>query len=429
MSLKKTTLDEEKIADYIAKTDIFRPFYKKSYEKRFSILCIVDSSESMKIWESLIDEFIKDVKNYHIFKEVKVYYLSSDLEAPKLFKKKDKNTILNPKWYRQFEQNTIAFIFSDMLSKSWSSGKLLDEIKLWQNYIPLSIIQMLPQRLWNGTKLIDASMGKMSHRKKFRRNKEIVSRVEEVLRYEEPSLENFIKIPILNFNESAIDAYGKVMRSLSNNRIDGALFEQEDFRGEYKLSIEDNNKDAITRLKGFYKYASTQAKELLELLAVVPLSLPIIKLVQKKLLPQSNQEHLSEIFMSSIIEKKQKVDGFYQFSKLENEQVGVREELIKKIGAKKVFQTIMKISEVIEKQGAVFDFLAYVVNPDSLKEGNEFSEIDREFTRVSVSVLREMGDKYSTMADSLLEYLDEGEEDVEVVIPESKRFMMKLVRI
>jgi hypothetical protein len=89
-------------------------------------------------------------------------------------------------------------------------------------------------------------------------------------------------------------------------------------------------------------------------LAVVPLSLPIIKLVQKKLLPQSTQEHLSEIFMSSIIDKEQKVDGFYQFSKREDEERGVREELIKKIGARRAFETITKLSEVIKKQGGSF---------------------------------------------------------------------------
>jgi len=180
VSSQQTILDEEKIADYIAKTDIFRPFYKKSYEKRFSVIFMVDSSESMKIWEDLIDKFIKNVKNYHIFKDVFVYYVSTNSDKPQIFKNKDLTASLNSKWYKNFDSNTITFMFSDMLSKSWSSGDLLNQILLWQKYFPFSIVQMLPQRLWNATKLIDASIGKMSHDKKFPLNSKIVSRMEEI---------------------------------------------------------------------------------------------------------------------------------------------------------------------------------------------------------------------------------------------------------
>ena len=66
ISKKQIKLDEEKIAEYIIHTNFFKPFYKKNYEKRFSILFIVDISESMNIWEDFINNFIKDVKNYHI---------------------------------------------------------------------------------------------------------------------------------------------------------------------------------------------------------------------------------------------------------------------------------------------------------------------------------------------------------------------------
>ena len=79
---------------------------------------------------------------------------------------------------------------------------------------------------------------------------------------------------------------------------------------------------------------------------------------------------------------------------------------------------------MIKRHGGVFDFLAFVVDPDSLKESREFSEIDREFARISVSVLHEMGGKYCDWADRLVEYLEGVEEDIEVVIPDSKRFMM-----
>jgi len=62
---------------------------------------------------------------------------------------------------------------------------------------------------------------------------------------------------------------------------------------------------------------------------------------------------------------------------------------------------------VIKRHGGVFDFLAFVVDPDSLKSTDEFSEIDREFARISVSVLYEMGGKYCDWADRLTHYWED----------------------
>ncbi len=426
-STQNHKFDEERIADYIAKTGIFRTFYQKGFEKRFSLLFVVDVSESMKIWERLINDFIRGIKNYHIFRETTIYYMPTDNREIKLYRKKGLSGGLNSNWYRNHTKDSITFLLSDMISKAWSSGRVLEELMEWQRYTPLAIIQMLPQRLWNGTKLIDASMGKMSSPKSFSLNSQLYSRAEEILLHEEGNLPELLKIPILNFSEKSLNAYGMMMRSVPNSQISGALFEREDFRGEYQYSKKRLKLNSKERLRNFYRYASTQAKELLELLAVVPLSLPIIKLVQQKLLPQSSQEHLSEVLMSSIIDREQKIDGFYQFYRGTDEEEGVREELILKIGAREAFETIAQLSEIISTHGGVFDFIAFIRAKGNIKGSREFSEVDREFARISLSLLRKMGNNYSYLADKLSNYLEEYEEDseeIEVIIPRSKRFMM-----
>jgi serine/threonine protein kinase len=51
--------------------------------------------------------------------------------------------------------------------------------------------------------------------------------------------------------------------------------------------------------------------------------------------------------------------------------------------------------------------LAFVVNPDSLKLSDEFSEVDREFARVSVVLLKQMGEQYQYLTDKLIHYGEE----------------------
>ena len=53
--------DEEKTADHIASSNIFVPQYKASYEKRFEAIFLVDVSDSMEIWQELVDEFFKSI--------------------------------------------------------------------------------------------------------------------------------------------------------------------------------------------------------------------------------------------------------------------------------------------------------------------------------------------------------------------------------
>lgn|GEM_PF-1404404 len=82
----------------------------------------------------------------------------------------------------------------------------------------------------------------------------------------------------------------------------------------------------------------------------------------------------------------------------------------------------MHLSKAIENHQGLFDFLAYILNPDSLNPSQLSNEIDREFARISVSLLKQMGEKYVALADGLVEYLDEGKyyEEDEVQVNELK---------
>jgi len=310
-------LDEEKIADYLSSTKIFKPFYQKSYTKRFSLTLIIDSSPTMEIWESVIDDFIKSIQKYYIFNDIIIYYLDD-----KLYTTQDQTKKPNPHWYKHKSKDDLIWILSDMVSPTWEKGEILAHIAQWQKYALVAIIQMLPKRLWNATKLLDASIDKFQSTQKFSSNPKLYSRTEAILQHEEDVGEYF-KIPIINFTQNSIDAYGSMMRLLSHSFVDGAIFENEDFEGEYHSSTTQSTKSLEQRLRNFYKYASTPAKELLELLAVVPLSIPIIKLVQQKLLPTAPKSTLAKYLSATSSIESSKEESFINLLAMKRERVSV----------------------------------------------------------------------------------------------------------
>ena len=59
------------------------------------------------------------------------------------------------------------------------------------------------------------------------------------------------------------------------------------------------------RLDLFRSLASPQAFQLATYLAAAPLSLPVMRLVQRVMLPDSLQVHLAEFFLSGLIQRKE----------------------------------------------------------------------------------------------------------------------------
>jgi len=410
----KQIFDEEKTADYFASSRIFVPQYKVSYEKRFEAIFLVDVSDSMEIWKELIDDFFKSIKSYGVFKKVTVYYLHSN-SGFELYKADEKRGKLNKSWYRNREDESLCFVLTDMLSQGWQDGAWLSSFEKWQSKFALSMVQMLPYHLWKGTILNRAMVTKFEGEKVFGKNKYLKSRgrVRDVN-------EKILKLPILNLDTNSFDKYGKVFLAKGKQYIDGAIFKVNK-NYESKEKIKTLKTDA-QRVEHFYKIASEEAIALAEYFSVIPLIFPVMKIVQEILLPDSTQVHLSEVFMSGLINKKHKLGDIYSFYDSEKSEESVREILLNLLGTSKAVETIVSISNYVSSTGGQFSFLAFLQDSNYLEKGGVSSEFDREFARISATLLEKMGGEYAKKANELIEFIEYEEEELTHITPTRKRF-------
>jgi formylglycine-generating enzyme required for sulfatase activity len=124
------------------------------------------------------------------------------------------------------------------------------------------------------------------------------------------------------------------------------------------------------------------AQELVEYLAAAPLSLEIMRLVQRVMLPDSRQVHLAEIFLSGLIKRVAEHPYIeYEFHD------GVRDLLLESALLPYSIDVLQKVSKHLERRwGGVLDFNAILLNSDLP------IEVDikhRVFAHISAQVLKD----------------------------------------
>ena len=153
-----------------------------------------------------------------------------------------------------------------------------------------------------------------------------------------------------------------------------------------------NPRDAIM---SFRAVSSALAFRLAGLLSAAPLRLPVMRLVQRTLLPQSHQVHLAEVFLGGLIQAIGPVEGtdpdFVDYDFLP----GVRDLLLDTSFAREAIQVQRTVSLYMEERfGHAFDFDAILESPDDF-DGTTVSAQNAAFARISAEVLKRLGSRYA----------------------------------
>jgi hypothetical protein len=159
---------------------------------------------------------------------------------------------------------------------------------------------------------------------------------------------------------------------------------------------------AAERVQRFRENASPLAYSLAGLLTTVPINLPIIRLIQRTMLPASDQVHLAEVFLGGLLKvasaNSATLDPDYiQYDFVE----GVRELLLPSVSISDTARVLAKIGDFIEENfGNALDFRALLTNPLAT-EGISISKESLPFAKVAARVLRTLGSDYASLADWL----------------------------
>ncbi len=432
-------LDEVATTQRIADEGLWLPVLKPMREPWLDLELVVDESISMQIWRRTIRELERLLKNYGIFRDVRVWGLisdeSEDKEEVKLNKHSENSVIAtkgkssqisnsvspqiqirrglgataknkfprSPKELIDPTNRRLVLVVSDCVSSFWGKDEIRKTLDLWSNHLPLAIVQMLPQWLWERTALGRESEVRLQGLTAGIANQYLIHK--EVSLWEELEEEKPIKVPIFTLESTSVATWAQMLSGKGNIWTLGYVFERD--ISQRKTGVFKSSSGELTaeqRVQRFRVTASPMARKLAGLLSASPvISLPVVRLIQETMLKDSLQVNVAEVFLGGLLKLLSEINAqtnpdymLYEFWD------GVRNFLVDSVPSTYVLTILDKVSEYVAKKAGLSleEFTAVLKQEKVVNDSHVIESIDY-FATVTAQVLRRLGGEYAEFADKL----------------------------
>jgi formylglycine-generating enzyme required for sulfatase activity len=398
-------LDEAETTKFIAEQDIWLPIFRDSARSWFEILLIVDKSPTMVIWDGLVAEWRNLLQRHVAFSVIHEFSFEYEKDRVKLCI--HSNRYCKPTELVDYTGNKIILIISDCMSSAWYSGEITKFLEIWEKSNPIAIINVLPQRLWHLSGLSSARKTDLRAISPGLANNKLI-----IYDSKKSSIKS-VKVPVFNLDEEDLNLWANSIMGKNKDWISGFIFkpsdsvEQKDYFNQITNQINEMKKpSAEDRIQRFYSNSSDMARELAMLLALVPLSLPVMRLVQHTALKESKLVHLAEFFLSGLIKKEHA--GECEYIEYEFHD-GVRQILLDKYLNMDIKKDVFKkTTEYLHQNfGSPLSFKAYLLDPDNFDRKSKKVKIDpkhRQFAYIAEQVLKSINKGTRNIYEDLMEY-------------------------
>lgn len=307
-SLTKSTLDEQATVDRIAQRDIWVPVLKPAQERWFDVELVIESSPFSFIWEETLEEFQQVLEQQGAFRNVRTWSLEiTDLGDMLLRPRRqpllgaDVPISRSPKELVDAAGRRLVLVVSDCRSPIWQQGNIHDWLKLWSQHGPTAIAQLLPERLWDESELDVGYPAQVSNLHPGAPNDKL--QVWELPLRRSPAPQDTLTLPIVTLTEKSLQQWALVVAAAGRQRSPARLFDLNWVRDEERDRTADilTPQSASDRVELFRATASPIAQKLAGMMAAVPVRLPVINLIQKRLLPEAKPIHVAEVFSSGLL--------------------------------------------------------------------------------------------------------------------------------
>ena len=416
-------LDEEATVRLIADSHIWMPVLRPMLERFHDVALVVDASPSMTIWQQTVDEFLRLLENHGAFRNVTTWSLAP-LRAGAGELALFPGIGPHPHWRDAHMLQEIIdpigrrliLLLSDTVDDAWYRSTMADALALWGTHNLTTLVQMLPAGLWQQTALagyrqVSLFCPSLPMNNRF---SHVEHTIFDLLDEEEPT---DMPIPVVTLDDYALAQWAEFVTGKQGVRQPGLIWPGSPLPLVETYST--NTTDPITAEKQvdtFMATASPLAQQLAGYLATVPLTLPIMRLVQQHpILVHTRHTQLAEVFLSGLLYRQTPADAAihpdevcYDF------HPGVREHLREIIRISDGIAVMSHISDYfVRRSGTNLNLRALLADPTSV---DTLPIIDTKdpFTNITLKTLHDFGGKYRDLAKRLSERLETQKEASQV---------------
>ncbi|MFI9205056.1 SAV_2336 N-terminal domain-related protein [Streptomyces sp. NPDC053048] len=300
-------LDENATAEGGASSGVLEPVYRPGEPRAATMHLLMDASASMVVWERMLEELRQTCAQLGLFRDVRVRYLHRGADGEPLIG----TTAVpggagrpHPRAAQQFRDPTgrsLTLVISDCVGRLWQEGRAQRLLHDWARTAPLAVVQPLPPRLWPrtalpaeaGTLTRDASTG---GRTRF-----------EPEDYGPPRPAAALPVPVLLPTRDALGTWARLLSGPHRSAVRAAaawlLPDHPPRTAPLPAPGERDRREAGELLRAFRGGASPGALRLAVHLAAVPLTLPVMQVVQRAMLPDTGPMELAEVLLSGLLRR------------------------------------------------------------------------------------------------------------------------------
>ena len=403
-SYTRTELDEAATAEQTAERKFCLTVVRPAQERWLEVALVIEDSPSNFLWQETLRDFKQVLERQGAFRTITVWRLKtaspSEIQlftgVPNHLPQKPRS----PKELVDVSGRRLILFASDCISAAWRTGQLhQDCFTLWANHGPLAIVQLLPEGLWRRTAL-NASLtvqlgaltpGAPNHKLLF----------QEIPIGAEADLSQGLKLPVITLEPSSLKRWARMIAGYGKSWATGVWFDPD---WQMALSIPAAASQPLNAAQLVQRFMTTATSELSKrlagLMALAPVRLPIIYLIQETMLPESTPLQVAEVFMSGLIRRVnpagvEQLDQAYDFAP------GVRDLLIETVPTPTTEAVLDRVSQYIgERIGKnIYSFTALLRLEQTL--GNTANVEFVRFATLTRQTLQRMGGDYAALLEAI----------------------------
>ncbi|MFA1548520.1 FxSxx-COOH system tetratricopeptide repeat protein [Actinomadura chokoriensis] len=391
-------LDEAATAQRIAETGVCEPVMVPALERRHDLALVADVGPSMVVWRQTVDELRLLLQQLGAFRDMRTWYLDTgarrlSLRTGSAFgvgAERDPDELVDP------TRRRLVLVVSDCIGSAWQDGRAAELLDRWGRAGAVAIVQPLPQRLWWRTAAAIEPVRFGASGPAVANEALTVARATPRLLDDGPQ---GIAIPVVELSERWLRSWAGMVARGGRDVMGAAVFTG---RAVAAPPPADAVEDAVSpemRVKQFRASSSPAAFKLATFLAAAPLRLPVMRLVQRAMLPDSTSADLAEVFLSGLLRMVGRPSGGGEEEIAYEFHDGVREILLQGLRRREVFQVLRAVWGVVrDRIGSSLDFPALLA---AVRRGEAQLPPELPFAQVAAQALVGLGGPYRRLAKQL----------------------------
>ncbi|MEU9147611.1 SAV_2336 N-terminal domain-related protein [Streptomyces sp. NPDC048349] len=336
----RTVLDEPATAEASARAlGLVIPVLRPESRREATVRLVMDASPSMAVWQDMFEELRSVCERLGAFRDVQVHYLHRLPDGTAALGRSP----LPGAGLRSGDQlrdptgRALTMVVSDCTGPLWREGSAQRLLHRWAECTPCVVVQPLPQRLW-GRSWLPTERGTLSRidgsgqKLKFRSDR--------------PPLPGRptggLTVPVLPPSAIALGAWARLVAGLGTGPVPAEVGRVLAAHPAAPLPPPRAVRPPRELVARFRSSAAPRAVQLAVYLSAAPLTLPVMRLVQRTMLPDSEPSDLAEVLLSGLLRRSADTPGqWYEFAP------GVQDVLLGPLGRDEAALVLKHCSEYV----------------------------------------------------------------------------------